>query len=76
VLSITPELKEDHQIAIKMRVAGDNGERAIELARKMEQSRRFRETQVVGYTDTPQSPNGDNVQVEISALYVPGFRGE
>lgn len=74
VLSITPELKEDRQIAIKMRVAGDSGEKTIELARKMEQSRRFRDTQVVGYTANQQSASGDKVQVEISAVYVPDLR--
>jgi type IV pilus assembly protein PilN len=77
VLSITPELKEDRQIAIKMRVAGDSGEKTFELVRKMEQSRRFREPQVTNYTANPPSAgSGDNVQVEISALYVPDLRGE
>jgi hypothetical protein len=76
VVSITPELKEDRQIAIKMRVAGDTGERMNELLRKMEQSRRFRETQMTGYSAPQQSAGGDNVLVEISALYVPNLRGE
>src|SRR5262245_20319253 len=73
VVSITPELKEDRQIAIKMRVAGDSGEKAIELVSKMERSRRFRETQVTGYNAPLQSAGGDNVQMEITALYVPDF---
>jgi len=75
VLSITPELKEDRQIAIKMRVAGDSGVRALELARKLEQSRRFREAQVTGYTSNLQSATGDTVQLEISAVYIPEIRG-
>lgn len=77
VISITPELKQDRQIAIKMRVAGDSGERTFELARKMEQSRRFRDTQVTNYQDiAPSAGGGDNVQVEISALYIPDLKGE
>ena len=76
VLSITPELKPDRQIAIKMQVAGDSGEKAIELATKMERSRRFRETQVTGYRANPQATGGDKVLVDISALYVPDLKGE
>jgi hypothetical protein len=72
VLSITPELKEDRQIAIKMRVAGDSDEKTFELARKMEQSRRFREIQVLDYSAPPGQQ--DRVQVVISALYVPDLR--
>jgi hypothetical protein len=77
VLSIQPELKPDRQIAIKMQVAGDSGEKAIELVSKMERSRRFRQTQVTGYNAPSQpSASGDKVQVEISALYVPDVSGE
>jgi hypothetical protein len=75
VLSITPELKEDRQIALKMRVAGDSGENTIELVRKMEQSRKFRETQVVGYTAGQQAGSSDKVQVDISAVYLPELKG-
>ena len=75
VLSITPELKEDRQIAIKMRVAGDSGVRALELVRKLEQSRRFREAQVTEYGTNPQSATGDTVQLGISAVYIPEIRG-
>ena len=38
VVAINPELDEDNQLALKMRVAGDSRDRAIELARRMEQS--------------------------------------
>ena len=77
VISIQPELKEDRQIAIKMQVAGDSGEKAFELVSKMERSRRFRQTQVTNY-DAPNqtSAGGDKVRVEISALYVPDVKGE
>jgi Tfp pilus assembly protein PilN len=36
VVAINPELDEDNQLALKMRVAGDSRDRAIELARRME----------------------------------------
>jgi hypothetical protein len=54
----------------KMTVAGDSRERALELARRMEESRRFAQTQVT--TERYQQSNtGDNEQVEIVALYIP-----
>lgn len=77
VVSITPELKPDRQIAIRMQVAGDSGEKAIELASKMERSRRFRQPQVTNYTVGPANQaSGDAVRVEITALYVPDLGGE
>jgi hypothetical protein len=76
VLSITPELTEGRQIAIKMRVAGDSGPRTFDLARRMEESRRFRQPQVLGYTVQVQSATGDNVQAEIGAVYVPDLSGD
>jgi type IV pilus assembly protein PilN len=70
LVSIKPELNDENQLAIKMEVAGDSSERAIELVRRMEDSQRFRETQIE--TQGPaQQQGGDTVQFEISALYVP-----
>src|SRR3954471_23002725 len=39
VVSISPQLDEENQLALKMIVAGDSRDRAIELARRMEDSR-------------------------------------
>ncbi len=73
VVSIAPELNEDNQLAIKMVVAGDSSERAIELARRMEGSQHFRDTRIEGQvTNTQgQGKDGDTVQTTINALYVP-----
>src|SRR5450755_5069205 len=68
--SITPELDEDNQLGLKMMVAGDSRDRALELARRMEESRRFSQTQVVTERFT-QSTTGDNEQFEIVAVYIP-----
>lgn len=73
LVSIHPEMAPDHQLALKLVVAGESRDRAIELVRQMEDSRHFRETrinveQVMG---TGTQVSGDNVQFEISALYVP-----
>jgi hypothetical protein len=70
VVAINPELDEDNQLALKMRVAGDSRDRAIELARRMEQSRRFSQTAITteGHVN---SQTGDNEQVDIVAVYIP-----
>jgi hypothetical protein len=69
LVSIQPELNEDNQLSIKMVVAGDSTERAIELVRRMEESKHFRETRIQSQTQTSQ-PGSDSVQVEIGALYI------
>jgi|SRR5882762_2260914 len=73
VVSIAPELNEDNQLAIKMVVAGDSSDRAIELARRMEGSQHFRDTRIESQTTNPQGQGqgGDVVQTTINALYVP-----
>lgn len=70
LVSISPTLNDDNQLALKMMVAGDSRDRAIELARRMEESRRFAQTYIVQETHL-QSPTGDTEQVEIAAIYIP-----
>lgn len=70
VVSIRPELTPDNQLALRMVVAGESRERALELVRHMEQSPRFRQPQIVAEAreEQPQNP-GDRVQFDISTLY-------
>jgi type IV pilus assembly protein PilN len=70
VVSISPQLDEDNQLALKMVVAGDSRDRAIELAKRMEDSRRFAQTLILRESQI-QSPTGDSEQVEIAAIYIP-----
>ena len=78
VVSITPELAADNELAIKLVVAGDSHDRALELVRKMEDSQRFRQTQIT--TESSEAGNnnnpGDTVKFDISALYVPTVETE
>jgi Tfp pilus assembly protein PilN len=72
LVSIQPQLNDDNQLSIKMVVGGDSPERAIELVRRMEESKHFRETRIDKQAQVTQAQQGgDNVQFEISALYVP-----
>jgi type IV pilus assembly protein PilN len=70
LVSIHPELDEANQLKLKMAVAGDSRDRALELERRMEDSRRFSQT----YIETEHfvaSTTGDTVEVTIVATYVP-----
>jgi type IV pilus assembly protein PilN len=67
--SIHPELDEDNQLALKMTVAGDSRDRAIELARRMEDSRHFAQTNIIAELPT-HSTSGDTVQFDMVAIYV------
>src|SRR5215831_19285879 len=70
VVSITPQLNEDNELALKMTVAGDSRDRAIELARRMEDSGRFAQVLTPRVTHV-ESQTGDTEQVEITAVYIP-----
>jgi type IV pilus assembly protein PilN len=70
VVSISPQLNDDNELALKMVVAGDSRDRAIELAKRMEESRRFTQTRIDSERYAP-AQNGDTEQVEIAAIYIP-----
>jgi len=70
LVSIHPELDEANQLKLKMAVAGDSRDRALELERRMEDSRRFSQTYIETEHFVPSS-TGDTVEVTIIATYVP-----
>lgn len=70
VLSIHPELTKTDQLEIKLQVGGDNHDHALELVKKMEESKHFQETQI-NQESRALSGTGDAVQFDITALYVP-----
>ena len=71
LVSIEPHLTEDNQLSIKMVVAGDSSERAIDLMRRMEDSRHFRDTHIENQNDSPNPQSSDTVTTTINAMYVP-----
>ncbi len=73
VVSIHPDKASDNQLKIKLVVAGESRDRALELVRKMEGSQRFRQTQIEQESTQAGQTPGDNVQFDISAVYVPDF---
>ena len=76
VVSIHPELTSDDQLQIKLTVAGESRDRAIDLVRRMEESPRFRQPEINSENaQTNSQTPGDNVEFNISALYVPATPG-
>ena len=71
LVSIQPEMSPDHQLQLKLAVAGESRERAIELVRNMEGSRRFEQAHIEEETDAVNPVAGDNAQFQISAFYIP-----
>jgi len=72
LLSISPGLDEDNQLALKMTVAGDSRDRAIELARNMEDSRRFAQATITGERFLERNSNSsDTEQIDMTAIYIP-----
>jgi Tfp pilus assembly protein PilN len=70
LVSISPELDPDNQLSLKMVVAGNSRDRAIELTHRMEDSHRFAQTNVLSET-TIQATNGDTESFDITAIYIP-----
>jgi type IV pilus assembly protein PilN len=73
VVSIRPDTSSDNGLEIKLVVGGDTSEQARDLVRKMEASRRFKETKIDSErsNDNQGASGTDRVQFDISALYVP-----
>ena len=76
LVSIHPELDQDNQLRLKMVVGGDSRDRAIELARRMEESRRFTQTYIETEHAAPQGSSGDTVEFNINGVYVPEIAPE
>jgi type IV pilus assembly protein PilN len=75
LVSIHPELDDDNQLTLKMVVAGDSRERAIELASRMEESGRFTQTYIETETSAALVGSGDTVQFNINGVYIPETPG-
>jgi hypothetical protein len=75
LVSISPELDENNELALKMTVAGDSWDRGVELQRRMEESRRFAQTQITNVRHV-ESQTGDTEQIEMASIYIPELPNE
>src|SRR5713226_3143753 len=71
VVSIHPEMNADSQLEIKLVVAGDSRDRALDLVRGMESSQHFQRTEIDDVQQQQGGQTGDSVKFDIRALYVP-----
>jgi type IV pilus assembly protein PilN len=72
VVSIHPDVASDNSAEIRLLVGGDSKEQALDLVKKMEGSKRFKQTRIdnVKFANERQG-NTDPVQFAIVTLYVP-----
>jgi type IV pilus assembly protein PilN len=71
VVSIHPEMSGSNELQLKMVVAGDSREKALELVKKLEDSKHFRETYIAQEQQQAGAAPGDNVTFDIIASYIP-----
>jgi hypothetical protein len=70
VVALQPELNEDNQLQLEMKVAGDTRAGVLELVHRMEGSPHFQGTQLVAEGQAT-AQNATAVAAEIVAVYVP-----
>src|ERR1017187_5371363 len=68
LVSIHPELDEDNQLKLKMSIAGDSRDRALELVRRMEESKRFTKT-YISTEHMASEVSGDTEKFYIKGVY-------
>jgi type IV pilus assembly protein PilN len=75
VVSMKPEYTKTNDLMLRVVVATDSRDRAVELVRRMEKSSHFRQAQVMAEAVTSnssdQSAGPGNIQFDIAAIYVP-----
>jgi type IV pilus assembly protein PilN len=69
VVSLRPEMNDQNQLILAMKVAGENRSGALELVHHMEQSPHFQAAQLV--QEQTGAENGTAVAAEIVANYIP-----
>ncbi len=70
VISIHPA-SADNNVEIRLVVGGDSQVQALDLVRKMESSKRFKQTRINREVQQEQSASSDRVEFEIEAAYTP-----
>ena len=74
VISIHPGISPDNNLELRLVVGGETREQALDLVRKMEGSKHFKQTRIDSEKfENPENgnSNGDRVQFDINAFYVP-----
>jgi type IV pilus assembly protein PilN len=69
VVSLRPELGDENQMKLEMKVAGDSRSAAVELVHRMEGSKHFQGAQLVA--ESQNGETGSGVLASIISTYVP-----
>ena len=69
VVSLRPELNEQNQMQLDMRVAGDTRGAVVELVHRMEGSKHFQGAQLV--QDAQSGETAAGVSASVVAIYIP-----
>jgi type IV pilus assembly protein PilN len=69
VISLRPELNEQNQMELQMRVVGDTRTAAVELVHRMEGSRHFQGAQLLSESQNGQM--GSSIIALVDTIYVP-----
>lgn len=77
VVSIHPGLSDDNNLELRLVVGGETREQALDLVRKMETSKHFKQTRIDSeqFQAGEEHSTGDRVQFDITAFYVPEIPG-
>jgi hypothetical protein len=68
-VSLKPELNEQNQLELEMKVVADTRAAAVDLVHRMEKSKHFQGSQLV--SETQAGNNANAVMATVSAVYVP-----
>jgi type IV pilus assembly protein PilN len=72
VVSISPELQpKTNTVEVHLTVAGTSRQAAVELVKRLEQSRSFRDARITEESEAHDKSNLDTVTFQVTALYVP-----
>ena len=69
VVSLRPELNDQNQVQLDMKVAGDSRNGAVELVHRMEGSKHFQGAQLV--QESQGGGSGSSVIASVVSIYVP-----
>jgi type IV pilus assembly protein PilN len=73
VVGIRPQINDNNQLELRLTVAGQSRDSAIELVRRLEGSQHFRYAEMVNESSQENKGQGPALQFEISAIYVPSW---
>lgn len=69
VVSLKPELNEQNQVELEMRVVGDTRSEAVDLVHRMEGSKHFQSSQLV--SEQQAGNDASSVIATVAAIYIP-----